>query len=157
MTQLFLVRHANSPFTHTNDHQRPLSELGSKQATQTATFIKTHTATEQVKIVCSDALRTLTTADIIGQHFQHSSLVADHVLYLAQVGNWCDVIQAHQSNTPLILVGHNPTVTQTANYLSPHADYLFKPGCAAHFSLEIAPDGLKLPAQLHDFFVPHAK
>ncbi len=157
MNSLFLVRHADSPFTNHQDHQRPLSELGKQQATQTAAFIRHHCQQQTVTIVTSSAVRTRNTADIIAQQLTVATQSAHDALYLAQVGQWCDVMLAHDLDTPLILVGHNPTITQTAHHLNPASKLLFKPACAAHFMLEIAPDGLKLPAQLLDFFDPHAK
>lgn len=157
MKSVFLVRHADAAFFAPEDHQRPLSELGKRQAAQTAAFIKQHCQQQAVKIVTSSAMRTRSTAQIIAQQLTVASQSAHDALYLAQVGQWCDVMLAHDSDMPLILVGHNPTITQTAQHLSPMTRLRFKPACAAHLMLEIAADGLKLPAQLLNFFDPHAQ
>lgn len=154
--QLFIVRHADSHFGANSDHQRPLSELGKRQADQSATFIKSHLGSTAVQIICSDALRTSTTAQLIQQQLPQSQLNADNAYYHAHVGQWCDAIMAQQADQPLILVGHNPTISLLSKHLNSLHFKRFSPACVAHYQLEIAPDGLKLPAQLKDFFIPNA-
>ncbi len=155
MMQVFLVRHGNSPFTAANDHQRMLSELGQRQAIQAAHFIKSHVHNAAVKIICSDAIRTLKTAELIAQQLTMSSMIADHRFYQARVGDWCDAISAHQTNQVLVLVGHNPTISFLSQYLNPLQQLNFSPACVAHYQLEIVEDGLKLPAQFKEFFIPN--
>ena len=154
--QLFLVRHGHSPFTAATDHQRPLSELGQAQARQAGQFIQGRTLQPPL-IVCSNATRTRQTAAAIGEVLGSEQINAHPHLYHALVGDWCDVIseQAHQE--ALVLVGHNPTMSQLAQYLNPLHQSPFSPACVAHLALEIAADGLKLPARPHDFFKPDAQ
>ncbi len=154
--QLFIVRHADSNFVAGSDHQRPLSELGERQAQQSATFLKQIIQSADVQIICSDALRTQTTALIIQQQLNHSQLSAENAFYHAQVGQWCDAIMAHKLTANLILVGHNPTISLLSRHLNPSRPKRFSPSCVAHYELEIKSDGLKLPAQLKDFFIPNA-
>ena len=154
--QLFLVRHAAADFNASSDHQRPLSEIGKLQAKQSAVYIKQKVQSSDVLIISSDALRTETTALIIQQQLNPCQLSAHSSFYHAQVGAWCDAIMAHQSTEYLILVGHNPTISMLSSYLNaPHA-HRFSPACVAHYELEIAADGLKLPAQFKYFFKPNA-
>lgn len=157
MMQLFIVRHGHSPFSSDTDHQRPLSSIGMQQAQQAAQFINAHKKTSATQIICSDALRTLTTAQIIQQSITPSQLIKDQGFYSARVGNWCDAIMHHRTFENLILVGHNPTMSNLSHHLTTTHSFQFSPACVAHFSLEIAADGLKLPAQYNDFFRPDAK
>ncbi len=154
--QVFLVRHGDSPFTANSDYQRPLSDLGAHQAQQAGTFIKRNSVGPH-KIICSDALRTQMTAQLIDQVIQAESTSAWEHLYHARVGDWCDIIQQHEGNAVLVLVGHNPTMSTLAKYLQPLDHHVFSPACVAHFQLELAEDGLKLPAQLIEFYKPDAK
>lgn len=153
--QVFLVRHGHSPFTGLSDHQRPLSALGQRQVTQAALFIKSVIQDESTQIICSDAVRTLSTAAIIDQQLLQSAVVADNLYYHARIGDWCDAITANQTFKVIILVGHNPTISFLSKYLNPQHQQNFRPACTAHYQLEIAEDGLKLPAQFIEFFTPN--
>ena len=156
MIQLFLVRHGESPFAAASDHQRTLSDLGAYQATQAGQFIKRQYS-GPYHIICSDARRTRMTAQIIDEEIGAERLAAFAQLYHARVGDWCDHIQPHSSPAALVLVGHNPTMSQLAKYLLAWQAPVFSPACVAHYQLEIAEDGLKLPATLIDFFSPDAQ
>ncbi|MFC3194745.1 SixA phosphatase family protein [Marinicella sediminis] len=153
---LFVVRHGDSPFTTATDHQRPLSDLGIRQATQSGRFIATRIPASKSLIVCSDALRTTTTAHTIGEQLNSVEIKAQANLYGAQTGQWCDVMERHADIDNLILVGHNPTMSLLARHLFSLRAFQFQPACVAHFGLEIDADGLRLPAQYKEFFNPDA-
>lgn len=154
--ELFVVRHGDSPFTAATDHQRPLSELGEMQAAKSAAFIAQQMTQPKVQIVCSDATRTHNTAMIIAGKLGHCALTPEAELYGARTGQWCDVIARHSDISNLVLVGHNPTMSLLARHLFPLEPFQFQPACVAHFTLEIDPQGLRLPAQYKQFFSPHA-
>lgn len=155
---LFVVRHGDAPFTAATDHQRPLSELGESQATQSGAFIAGQLTLPQALIVCSDANRTHSTARIIARELVDCAVSVNPQadLYGARTGQWCDVIEQHPDISDLILVGHNPTMSLLARHLFPLKAFQFQPACVAHFTLEIDPQGLRLPAQYKQFFSPHA-
>jgi len=152
---LFIVRHGHSPMQD-SDHQRPLSELGLQQAQQAAGFIQQNTDTIPY-ILCSDAVRTHQTAAQIASAFGIDSCDARNEFYTAGVGIWCDAIEALSQHQSLVLVGHNPTISQLCGYLTGSNDIYFKPACVTHIRLEILSDGLRLPAQLLANFKPDAK
>lgn len=159
--KVFLVRHADAEFGNTSDHQRPLSALGQHQALKTADYLQQNIHSNEVTIICSNALRTHTTANIIAKHIQSNPkksnpVLADHIYYHATVGQWCDGITAYQNNDYLILVGHNPTISYLSKYLNSMHAQQFSPACVAQYQLEIKADGLKLPASFIDFFNPNA-
>lgn len=158
---LFLVRHADAEFSSSSDHQRPLSALGQQQALKTAAYLEKSLQSNDVQIICSDALRTQTTANIIAKHIKSTQIhsiqvIADHIYYHATVGQWCDGITANQHRENLILVGHNPTISYLSKYLNTKHAQQFSPACVAQYQLEIKADGLKLPASFIDFFKPNA-
>ncbi len=154
--ELFVVRHGDSPFTASKDHSRPLSLLGQSQAQKSAKFIAQKCLKGSTKIICSDAIRTLTTAKIIQQQLAQVELNSDPAFYHALTGDWCDVIMQHCGTNQLILVGHNPTMSILSQHLIPTQSFHYKPACVGHFSLEIESDGLKLPAYFNEFYSPDA-
>lgn len=156
--QLYLARHADAEFSAASDHQRPLSDLGHIQAARSGLFLKQNIGNNSVLIVCSDAKRTLTTAQIIQQNLSGETLIQPQKnLYHANSGDWCDVITEQHSCAHLVLVGHNPTISHLTQVLNHSYPQSFRPACVAHYRLEIAEDGLKLPAQFIDTFQPDAK
>lgn len=154
--ELFLVRHGDSPFSSETDHSRPLSLFGQSQAQLSAQFIANQCINKSSTVICSDALRTFTTAKIIKQHLYQVQLIADYSYYNALIGDWCDAMMQHADTKHLILVGHNPTMSILSQHLIPTQSFHYKPACVGHFSLEIEPDGLKLPAHLNQFYSPDA-
>lgn len=155
--QLFLVRHADAILGAETDHQRPLSELGKLQASQSADFLSQSILSPETIILCSDALRTTITAKIIVDKLNPvTRLMTNNSYYHASVGQWCDGINEYQCVDNLILVGHNPTISYLSKHLNSGHAQQFSPSCVAHFELEIQPDGLKLPAQFIAFFKPDA-
>ncbi len=152
---LFIVRHGHSPMQD-SDHQRPLSELGLQQARQAAEFIQQNTDTIPY-ILCSDAVRTHQTAAQIAAAFGVEHCDARNEFYTAGVGTWCDAMIEQADRACLVLVGHNPTISQLSGYLTGADDIYFKPACVTHIRLEIRGDGLRLPAQLLANFKPDAK
>ena len=156
MNHVSVVRHGHSPFTGDSDHQRPLSTVGLKQATAAGEFIKQALQSAELsrtpRIICSNARRTQTTAANIASVLGQAQPQADERFYHATVGDWCEVITSQQ--TAVVLVGHNPTVSQLVNYLTQQNLPGMVPASVAHCALEIAADGLKLPAQLVNFFKP---
>ncbi len=154
---LFLVRHAESNYGTTDDHSRPLSEFGVYQASLSATFIKDNINHGSTQIIASDATRTLTTAKHIQNKLNHAILSHATTFYHARASEWCDAIMKHHTVDHLILVGHNPTMGFLSRYLNPQHAQQFCPASVSRYKLEIAEDGLKLPAQFIDFFTPDAK
>lgn len=157
MMQLFIVRHADSDYSSSADHERPLSELGHHQAIQAAQFIKNNINQGSIQIISSDALRTLSTAESIQSALEQSSLIHSIRFYNARAGEWCDAMIEHQQHDHLILVGHNPTMGFLAKYLNPQHAQRFCPASVLQYQLEIDAEGLKLPAQFINFFTPDAK
>lgn len=155
MKQIFIVRHGQSPFQAATDFERELSTLGKQQA-QYAGRLIARTLTKQTpstQIIASAAKRTAMTAQEISQQLTQADLITDPTLYEATVGDWCKQITGSTADC-IILVGHNPTISQLSAHLSQTEKLSFSPATTAHLSLELSTDGLELPAQLHGIFAP---
>jgi phosphohistidine phosphatase len=126
MKSLYLIRHAKSSWedVQRRDFDRPLSEEGHQEATTMATFLK-NLNIEPEHLICSPALRTLTTCKHFADAFAYPTdqIIKQEKLYEASIDNLYDVIHRtdNQYNTVFIF-GHNPSVSYFADiYLN---DYL---------------------------------
>lgn len=154
---VYLVRHAQSNFDDREDHLRPLSDLGQYQAQLSAQFLKQQIGSNRALIISSFAVRTMQTANIIKDQLSHCEIVSSEKYYGAQSGDWCDALINNKNSNVIILVGHNPTMGRLSGVLNEHNPKRFSPACVAQYDLEIVQDGLKLPAQLLDFYIPNAE
>jgi len=151
MADIFIVRHGHSPMQGLSDHQRSLSLEGRMAAHKTGRFIQQQQLQECV-CICSNATRTQQTADIICEVMGIAVTEARPALYGATVGMWHEVMLAYADKNQ-ILVGHNPTMTQLYAQLT-HQHKHFSPACVGHIRIEIAADGLTLPAENLNFYNP---
>ena len=120
--RLIIMRHAQSlPTSMTADHERPLDEVGIKQAPKTAhQLVQAHWIPDLV--LRSDAKRTKETwklsAPILGQ----VPIIFTHELYHATVAQILTLIKTKASDSQtLMLLGHNPTAEALATWLSTKA------------------------------------
>ena len=151
MAEIFIVRHGHSPMQGSSDHQRPLSLEGRIAAHKSGRFIQQHLTSDCV-CICSDATRTVQTAEAICEVIGIELTAAYHGLYGATVGMWHEVMLKYPNATQ-ILVGHNPTMSQLYAQLT-HQRQHFSPACVGHVQIEISDDGLTLPAQGLNFYNP---
>ncbi len=123
MKTLTIVRHAKSSWKDSSlgDGERPLNSRGERDAPIMAARIA-DAGIRPSLIVSSPALRAWTTARIIAQHISYPAefLQREHQLYLASVNGLLDVVVAQDIGfNSLMLVGHNPGLTELVNFLSP--------------------------------------
>ena len=149
---LFIVRHGHSPFIGQDDFSRPLSSEGEQQALNVV-FITKHITKGRTKLITSAAQRTVTTTENITESLPAAQVIKNPKLYTASVGDWCQAISEHATEN-LILVGHNPTVSQLYQYLTQSDPQGFTPATTGHLILDIASDGLTLPAQAQQIYYP---
>lgn len=123
MKTLTLVRHAKSSWRDSNlsDKKRPLNKRGERDAPVMGKRIQENGIRPSL-IVSSPATRAWSTAKIIAKEISYPPefLQREDDLYLASVDEILDVI-AEQDNgfNHLMVVGHNPGLTDFANFLSP--------------------------------------
>lgn len=146
MKTLTLLRHAKSSWkdSRLEDHERPLNRRGRRAAPLMADRMK-DAGVRPSLILSSPALRASTTAEIVAQRlgFPVESVRREDRLYLASVGGLLDVIAAQDPDVDhIMIVGHNPGLTDFANHLSPNLTGNI-PTCGV-VSFEMAADDWRL-------------
>lgn len=124
MKTLFIVRHAKSswadPFLI--DHQRPLNKRGQKAAPEMARRLKKRGVRPDA-IVSSDALRALETAVSLAEALglPGEAVHKTPALYSATSNEILDIVRGFKKDwNTVMVVGHNPTLTELANQFYPH-------------------------------------
>lgn len=123
MKTLTLVRHAKSSWKDTSlsDRKRPLNRRGQRDAPVMGKRIAKHGIRPSL-IVSSPATRAWTTAKIVASEIGYPTefLQREDDLYLASLNDILDVIAAQDNGfNHLMVVGHNPGLTDMTNFLSP--------------------------------------
>ena len=119
---LILVRHAKSSWSDStlNDIQRPLNKRGNKDAPK----MGKHLAKMKIKpqaIFSSSGLRALTTARLISVELgmKPTEIIVEDDLYTFNYDQLLNVIQTIPDDyKEIMVVGHNPAVTDVTNILS---------------------------------------
>lgn len=125
MKELIIVRHAKSDWGEASldDHDRPLSRRGERNAPQMATLLAEKLKTEDAGVdalISSSALRARTTAAHFarGLGFPEAEVEITQSGYLASAGEWMKLIAAaDESVGRLMIFGHNPGLETLANAL----------------------------------------
>jgi phosphohistidine phosphatase len=121
--RLILLRHAKSSWDDPElpDHERPLSKRGQRDAPRIGERLRNRHSRPAL-IITSDAVRALATATIVAQiwKYPHDSLRVEPGIYLATPSTMLRIIGAQDDALPtLMIVGHNPGLTELANCLLP--------------------------------------
>jgi len=120
MKRLTLIRHAQADDAPTGqrDWDRPLTRRGQADAATMAKRMKDQLSNPD-SILSSPAVRTRQTAELFTKQFPKISLKIDEELYLASPKQMLSVILAQDNATRhLVLVGHNPGISELADELS---------------------------------------
>lgn len=123
MKTLTLLRHAKSSWDTPGlpDQDRPLNSRGERDAPLAAERIQ-EAGIRPSLIVSSPALRAWTTAKILAQHIHYplEFLQREKELYLASRRRLIEAVGRQDDGfNSMLLVGHNPGLTELANYLIP--------------------------------------
>ena len=125
MKTLYLLRHDNSSwsFDELSDQERPLNDRGRDDAPLMGQALAKRRICPDL-VVSSPAVRAMSTAVLVAREMQyaHDKIVVEPGIYGADADDLLAIIH----NLPdaagtVLLVGHNPTITETANELSPSA------------------------------------
>jgi phosphohistidine phosphatase len=133
---LTLLRHAqteNGRFGQA-DWDRELEPRGRRDAPDMARRLQSR-HTVPTLIVTSTALRALETARLVARVFDiaERDIVADERLYLASAATMLQVVRERGGDAPhLMIVGHNPGITEFGNRLSADRSLDGMPTCAAY-------------------------
>lgn len=123
MKTLTLLRHAKSSWDErgTPDHDRPLNDRGEHDAPRMAKRL-VDAGIRPSLILSSTALRAWTTAKIFARQINYPAefLQRDSKLYLASRKTLLDVVSRQENGfNNIVLVGHNPGLTDFAEFLVP--------------------------------------
>ena len=139
MRTLYLIRHAKSSWDDVAlaDKDRPLNSRGRRDAPKVGERLAKRRAKPDL-ILSSPATRAVMTAEIIAKKldYKRSNIVLDDRLYAVSADDLLDVIrQLDDKAERVMLIGHNPELTELAHRLSSKITHL--PTCAvAEFSFD---------------------
>ena len=123
MKTLYLMRHAKSSwsFDELRDQERPLNDRGRDDAPRMGQALaKRHIVLDL--LVSSPAVRALSTAVLVARElkYAHDKIVVEPGIYQADVATLLAIIRnLPNTASAVLLTGHNPTITNVANALSP--------------------------------------
>ena len=121
MKTLLLARHAKSDWSSqaANDFERPLNQRGQQDAPLMASYLK-QCGYSVGQIISSDAQRAMQTAEHYRQCLRPAhDLISYHDLYLASLQAIVYLVQhISPGENTVMLVGHNPGVSEALNYFS---------------------------------------
>ena len=134
MKRLLLLRHAKAvPATEPLvDIDRPLAERGERDARRIGERLRRQQL-HPTLILTSPAARALRTAQLVAEAIDYArdAIALDRRLYLAEPAATVDIIAAQNDATKtLIVVGHNPGLTELAHRLLPTFEVDDLPTCA---------------------------
>ncbi|RSK37246.1 SixA phosphatase family protein [Hymenobacter metallilatus] len=123
MKTLYLMRHAKSSwsFDGLSDKQRPLNDRGRDDAPLMGQALAKRAITLDL-LVASPAVRAMSTAALVAQELEYPSdkIEVVEAIYEATVPDLLAVVRAlPDAADSVLLVGHNNTLTEFANLLSP--------------------------------------
>jgi phosphohistidine phosphatase len=123
MKILTLVRHAKSSWSDAalSDRDRTLNARGERDAPEMGQRIAAHGIRPSL-MIASPAVRAWTTAKIIAKEISYpiEFLQRENGLYLASLNDLLDTVVAQDNGfNNLMVVGHNPGLTDFANFLVP--------------------------------------
>ena len=122
MKTLFLVRHAKSSWNEPGlpDKDRPLNDRGKRDAPKMGERLAKRNVKPDL-ILSSPARRALKTAQIIAKRLDYrlEDILVDDRLYAAEADDLLHVIrELGDKPKSVMLVGHNPELTELAHRLS---------------------------------------
>ncbi|RZK11741.1 MAG: histidine phosphatase family protein [Hymenobacter sp.] len=123
MKTLYLMRHAKSSwsFDDLSDRERPLNDRGRDDAPLIGQALAKRHLTVDL-LVSSPAVRALSTAVLVARElkYPHDKIQVEPRIYEADLDTLLAVVhELPDAAGSVLLTGHNPTITDVANYLSP--------------------------------------
>ena len=124
MTSLYLLRHAKARIAEPGmrDFDRALDAKGVADCAAMASEMRTRSFKPD-KVLCSAARRTRQTLDEIGKVLPlPGDVIFSEALYSAGAKSCLDEIKSLAPAASLLVIGHNPTMEDLANYLASKRD-----------------------------------
>ena len=134
MKRLLLLRHAKAvPATDPLvDIDRPLADRGERDAQRIGERLRQQRL-QPALVLSSPAARALRTAQLVGRiiDYPRDAIALDRRLYLAEPAAIVEIIATQDAAVEtLLVVGHNPGLTELAHELLPAFDVDDLPTCA---------------------------
>jgi phosphohistidine phosphatase len=150
LKRLTLVRHAKSDWSlpGQEDWDRVLNRRGQQDAPEMARRLRSRKLKPDL-ILASPAVRALATASIMARELKVPAecIAQDERLYLAEPKAFLDVIRELGGDAEHLMVfGHNPGITETANLLSSGEKIDNLPTCGVFTALFAVDDWSQLEA-----------
>jgi len=121
MKHLILIRHAETAekVTGHSDKDRELTTAGMHQSALVGQFLKNHSTAIDI-IISSAALRASTTAQLIAEQLGSGNelMYVNDDLYQASVGTLFEILRSGDEHHNIAIVGHNPTISYFAEFLT---------------------------------------
>lgn len=141
MRNLFLIRHAHAEkFSESNlDADRKLTSEGMKIASLLGKYLHEEEVEPDV-IICSPAERARMTAELVATQvaYELSEIQCVDNLYEASVREFVDYLtNLNDRHKLIIIIGHNPTITYTADYLCDSEIGAMSPGSVVHINFPL--------------------
>lgn len=141
MKNLFLIRHAHTEkFSESNlDIDRKLTSEGMKIASLLGKYLHDEGIVSDV-IVCSPAERARMTAELVATQIGYdlNEIQCVDYLYEASVREFVDYLtKLNDKHKAVLVIGHNPTISYTADYLCDKEIGAMSPGSVVHVSFPI--------------------
>ncbi|MEU7865537.1 histidine phosphatase family protein [Dactylosporangium sp. NPDC049140] len=117
---LILLRHAKAadPDDYATDIERPLTARGHRDAAAAGAWLEDQ-GLKPDAVLCSTAVRTRETLEELGVD---APVVYEHRIYTGPALDTLDLLrQAGAAVETLLLVGHNPTLSDLSHELAPNA------------------------------------
>ncbi|WP_432833674.1 SixA phosphatase family protein [Dactylosporangium sp. CA-092794] len=118
---LILLRHAKAadPDEYATDIERPLTARGHRDARAAGEWLR-GAALAPDAVLCSTAVRTRETLEDLG--LAETPAIYEQRIYVGPAADTLDLLQqTDPAVATLLLVGHNPTVTDLSDLLAPSA------------------------------------
>ena len=157
MKRLILVRHAKSNLNQplVSDHERILNQSGKNEAKLIGQYLSNNQYIPS-HIISSTATRTLETANIIIEQLKFKKKIeTQSLIYSDSFLNILNLINTVDNQYQCImLVGHNPTITQLINHIT-NVRINHMPTCGAGIiDFKVTWDSITEDGQLIDFIWP---
>lgn len=137
--RVWLLRHAKSSWDEPGlaDHDRPLAPRGRKAARRIAAWAANNRVRPEL-VLCSTALRTRATLELVSGALGAPPAQIEHVLYHASAEELVERLRAVQAGVgDLLVIGHNPGLHELACMLAPPGPESFPTGALAELRLAI--------------------
>lgn len=141
MKKLYLMRHAKASWAEADqpDHERPLKKKGLRHAPQMAAYLADRFDKPDL-VFCSDSLRTVETLAPLRESWKLTDkrVMVTPDLYLVSDKKLVSFLAAVPETAGVVmLIGHNPGLTDLVNRLTPKSEYLKKIPTAGFVTLDL--------------------